>query len=69
MSLAERLRPTAPTHRWVGVGAAALGWLVLYEINLPLWDWVVYDLAGLSPASRAPGRASRIRSWASWASA
>jgi uncharacterized protein len=34
------------------VGAAALGWLALYEINLPLWDWVVYDLAGLSPASR-----------------
>ena len=52
MSLAERLRPTTPTHRWVGVGAAALGWLALYEINLPLWDWVVYDLAGLSPSSR-----------------
>ena len=52
MSLAERLRPTTPTHRWVGVGAAALGWLVLYEVNLPLWDWLVYDVAGLSPASR-----------------
>ena len=52
MSLAERLRPTTPTHLWVGVGAAALGWLALYEINLPLWDWVVYDLAGLSPSSR-----------------
>jgi uncharacterized membrane protein YraQ (UPF0718 family) len=52
VSLAERLRPTTPTHRWVGVGAAALGWLVLYEVNLPLWDWLVYDVAGLSPASR-----------------
>jgi uncharacterized membrane protein YraQ (UPF0718 family) len=52
VSLAERLRPTTPTYRWVGVGAAALGWLALYEINLPLWDWVVYDVAGLSPASR-----------------
>ena len=52
MSLAERLRPTTPTHRWVGVGAAVLGWLALYEINLPLWDWLVYDLAGLSPSSR-----------------
>ena len=52
MSLAERLRPTTPTHRWVGVGAAALGWLALYEVNAPLWDWVVYDVAGLSPASR-----------------
>ena len=52
MSLAERLRPTTPTHRWVGVGAAALGWLVLYEVNAPLWDWVVYDVARLSLASR-----------------
>ena len=52
MSLAERLRPTTPTHRWVGLGAAALGWLALYEINLPLWDWLVYDVAGLAPASR-----------------
>jgi uncharacterized membrane protein YraQ (UPF0718 family) len=34
------------------VGAAALGWLALYEVNAPLWDWVVYDVAGLSPASR-----------------
>jgi uncharacterized protein len=50
--LAERLRPTTATHRWVGVGAAALGWLALYEVNLPLWDWVVYDVAGLSPSSR-----------------
>jgi len=52
VSLAERLRPTTPAHRWVGVGAAALGWLALYEVNAPLWDWVVYDVAGLSPASR-----------------
>jgi uncharacterized membrane protein YraQ (UPF0718 family) len=52
VSVAQRLRPTTPTRRWVGVGAAALGWVALYEVNLPLWDWVVYDVAGLSPASR-----------------
>ena len=52
MSLAERLRPTTPTHRWVEVGSAALVWLALYEVNLPLWNWVVYDVAGLSPASQ-----------------
>jgi hypothetical protein len=34
------------------VGAAALVWVALYELNLPLWDWVVYDVAGLAPASR-----------------
>ncbi len=52
MSVAERLRAPTPTRRWVGVGAAALAWVALYEVNLPLWDWAVYDVAGLSPGSR-----------------
>jgi len=52
VSLAERVRPTTPTHRWLGVGVAALGWLALYAVNLPFWDWAVYDVAGLAPASR-----------------
>ena len=52
MSVAERLRPTTTTRRWVGLGAAALGWVALYEVNGPLWDWLVYDVAGLAPASR-----------------
>ena len=52
MSVAERLRPTTTTRRWVGLGAAALGWCALYEVNGPLWDWLVYDVAGLAPASR-----------------
>jgi len=52
MSVAERLHTTTPTRRWVGLGAAALGWLALYEVNEPLWDWIVYDVAGLAPASR-----------------
>jgi hypothetical protein len=34
------------------VGAAALVWLAVYEVNLSLWNWVVYDVAGLSPASQ-----------------
>ena len=36
----------------MGLGAAALGWLALYEVNEPLWDLIVYDVAGLAPASR-----------------
>ena len=52
MSVAERLHTTTRTRRWVGLGAAALGWLALYEVNEPLWDWIVYDVAGLAPASR-----------------
>jgi uncharacterized protein len=52
VTVAERLRPTTPARRWVGVGAAALAWFALYAVNLPLWDWLVYDVAGLAPASR-----------------
>ena len=52
MSVAERLHTTTRTRRWVGLGADALGWLALYEVNEPLWDWIVYDVAGLAPASR-----------------
>jgi len=52
VSVAERLRAPTPTRRWGGVGAAALVWFALYAVNLPFWDWVVYDVAGLAPASR-----------------
>lgn len=52
MSVAERMRGRTPTRRWVGLGAATAAWLALYNLNLPLWDWVVYDVAGLGPASR-----------------
>ena len=27
-------------------------WLALYQVNLPLWDWILFDQAGLDPASR-----------------
>jgi uncharacterized protein len=36
----------------VDARAAAAAWFVLYEVNLPLWDWLVYDVAGLAPESR-----------------
>ena len=52
MSVAARLRPTTPTRRWVGLGAAAVVWFALYELNLPWWDWVVYDVIGLAPATQ-----------------
>jgi hypothetical protein len=52
VSVAERLHPATPTRRWAVLGAAALAWVVLYQVNLPLWDWLVYDVAGLAPESR-----------------
>ena len=52
MSVAERLRARTPTRRWVGMGAAVVVWFTLYEVNLPIWDWLVYDVVGLDAASR-----------------
>ena len=52
MSVAERLRARTPTRRWMGIATAVVVWFALYEVNLPLWDWLVYDVVGLDPASR-----------------
>ena len=52
MSVAERLRPATAARRWVGLGAATLVWLALYQANEPFWDWLVYSVASLDPASR-----------------
>src|SRR5659263_122147 len=52
MSVAERLRAKTPVRRWVGLGVAAVVWVVLYEVNLPVWDWVVYEVMGLDAASQ-----------------
>lgn len=29
--------------------AAAAGWLVVYRLNGPFWDWLIYSVLGLSP--------------------
>ncbi len=52
MSVTARLLPTTPTRRWVALAGAALGWFALYEVNLPLWDWLVYDVVGLERTSQ-----------------
>src|SRR5659263_591878 len=52
MSVAERLRAKTPVRRWVGLGVAAVVWVALYEVNLPVWDWVVYEVMGLDAASQ-----------------
>ncbi|MCU0298587.1 MAG: permease [Candidatus Nanopelagicales bacterium] len=48
---------TAPAHpavrRWGSLVAAAALWLVLYRLNLPFWDWLIYDALGLSADSAA----------------
>jgi uncharacterized protein len=37
---------------WVKVAAAAGLWWLAYTVNRPVWEWVVFDAAGLDPGSR-----------------
>jgi uncharacterized membrane protein YraQ (UPF0718 family) len=39
-------------RRAVPLLGATLAWFVLYRLNAPFWDWLVYDLLDLSPQSR-----------------
>ena len=52
MTLAERIRPRTTTSRWLGMGVAVVAWFTLYALNLPFWDWLLYDVVGLDPESR-----------------
>ncbi len=52
MSVTERVTAGSPTRRWVGLAGAAVVWVVAYELNLHLWNWLVFDVVGLDPASR-----------------
>jgi hypothetical protein len=45
-----RARPS--TRGLLALGAAVVAWFVLYAVNLPFWDWLVYDVGGLAPESR-----------------
>ncbi|WP_062298094.1 permease [Demequina maris] len=51
--------PTRTGHpglrRGATLAAAALGWWALYSLNLPFWDWLLGDVAGLDLDSRAGG--------------
>lgn len=55
MSVAERVRARTPTpaRRWLVLGAAVLAWFALYNVNLPFWDWLIYDVVGLDRASQS----------------
>ncbi len=44
--------PSPKGRAWIPVLAGAAAWVVLYRSILPLWDWLVYDLAGLAPDTR-----------------
>lgn len=52
MSLTTTPATTTPARRWLTVGSAALVWVVVYRLNAPFWDWLVYAVGGLDPDSR-----------------
>lgn len=41
----------AMVHRWGPVVAGAAVWWLLYHYNRPFWNWVVFEVAGMDPAS------------------
>jgi uncharacterized membrane protein YraQ (UPF0718 family) len=41
----------AATRRWGSLAASTVAWIVLYQVNEPFWDWLLYDVLGLSPDS------------------
>ena len=45
----------SPLRRWGPIAAAAVVWWVLYSYNRAFWDWVVFDIIGMDPASRWGG--------------
>ena len=54
---APTLSPVAPSRRasvrrWGPVAAAAVVWWSAYHWNLPFWNWVMFDVAGLEEGSR-----------------
>jgi uncharacterized membrane protein YraQ (UPF0718 family) len=42
-------------RRRLALGLAAVVWLVLYQVNLPFWDWIVFDVAGFDHDTRLGG--------------
>jgi len=43
------------SRRWMLVAVAVAVWATLYQLNLRWWNWVVYDVSGLDPATRLAG--------------
>ncbi len=54
MAVAERPTEVAGgQRRWTVLGGAALVWFVLYRLNEPFWDWLLYDTIGLDADTRS----------------
>ncbi len=52
MSLLQRVGARPVLRRSLALAGAAAAWTAAYALNLPFWDWLVYDLVGLDADSR-----------------
>jgi uncharacterized protein len=52
LSVQHGRRTQIDVRLWAIVGAAALGWLALYRVNGPFWNWLLFHPVGLDPDSR-----------------
>ncbi len=53
MAVAERAADVADRQRrWLTLGATGVVWLVLYRLNEPFWDWLLFDTIGLDADTR-----------------
>lgn len=51
MTITERL-PATRHGQALSLGAAAVAWFAIYQLNEHLWDWILYDALGMDPAAR-----------------
>ena len=40
---------------WLALAGAALAWVAAYELNGPVWDWLLYDAFGMDRGARLAG--------------
>ncbi len=51
MTVLERV-PTSTRGRWLTAAAVAFAWYAAFWLNARIWDWLLYDVAGMDPAAR-----------------
>lgn len=51
MNVTQRV-PTSRRSQAAALGGGAVAWWMLYTLNLPFWDWLLYDALGLDPDAR-----------------
>ena len=51
----EQPHPSSATRRWLRVGAGAVVWFVVYQLNLRWWNWLLFTAAGLDRRTRVAG--------------